>query len=106
MVSYSIIIWALTTTTPDDDHLVCRKPLGFGIWDLGSGAQAYREFCLMYDAFSVAEAVLPSRPSDQAAEVRIFHPPADDTKINRALLADGWVDMSYDRGAHHAYFEV
>lgn len=57
-------------------------------------AQAYREFCLMYDAFSVAEAVLPSRPGDQAAEVRIFHPPADDTKINRALLADKYVDQS------------
>ena len=41
----------------------------------------------MFEAFSVAEAVLPSRPSDQAAEVRIFHPPADDTKVNRALLA-------------------
>lgn len=45
----------------------------------------------MFDAFSVAEAVLPSRPGDQAAEVRIFHPPSDDTKINRALLADGCV---------------
>ncbi|CAN0113611.1 unnamed protein product, partial [Ectocarpus sp. 12 AP-2014] len=50
--------------------------------------EAHREFCLMFDAFSVAEAVLPSRPTDQAAEVRIFHPPKDDTKINRALLVD------------------
>ena len=52
------------------------------------GIQAHRALCLMFDAFSVAEAVLPSRPSGQAAEVRIFHPPKDDTKINRALLAD------------------
>lgn len=48
----------------------------------------------MFDAFSVAEAVLPSRPGDQAAEVRIFHPPVDDTKVNRALLADGCVSLA------------
>lgn len=51
--------------------------------------QAHRAFCLIFDAFSVAEAVLPTRASGAADEVRIFHPPKDDTKINRALLADG-----------------
>lgn len=67
--------------------------------------QAHREFCLMFDAFSVAEAVLPSRPSDQAAEVRIFHPPADDTKVNRALLAGRCVSPDERQGTrwYHTY---
>lgn len=52
--------------------------------------QAYRAYGLIYDAFSVAEAVLPtSNSATSAAEVRLFHPPKDDTNVNRALLADG-----------------
>ncbi|CAM9619790.1 unnamed protein product, partial [Choristocarpus tenellus] len=49
--------------------------------------QAHRSFCLHYDAFSVAEAVLPSRVASASGEVRIFHPPKDDTN-RQAILAD------------------
>lgn len=71
-------------------HNVLETYRGSSFFGAFSDRQAHRAYCIIYDAFSVAEAVLPSRASGASSEVRIFHPPKDDTKINRALLADGY----------------